>query len=205
MTLSECPKCGTARLEGAKFCPNCGFNYVATEERKVPAKPPRGNSRREIIILALVIVVTAVLYNVISSQMSGKDSTASTGKAVRDLGAGAKFEDIVKNANVLMDSNSFDKAIPLYEKALTIDSLHPEIMVDLGACYHAVGDDQEATFQFNRALALDPKQSVALYNMGVVSISNGDTVATKKWWNKYLEVAGNSPQAPSVREQLSKM
>ena len=62
-------------------------------------------------------------------------------------------------------------------------------MVDLGACYHAIGDNDKASFNFRRALALNPKHPVALFNMGVVSLTVGDTSAARTWWTKYLTVA----------------
>jgi tetratricopeptide (TPR) repeat protein len=147
------------------------------------------NSRRDILILLIAVILIALVYNVVVWSGSGS----------------AKFEDLVKAGNDLMDKQDFEQAILQYQKALAADSLHPEIMVDLGACYHAVGMNDEATQQFRRALSLDPKQPIALFNMGVVSLTVGDTAATKAWWGKYLEVSGDGPEAATVREQLQKM
>ncbi len=104
-----------------------------------------------------------------------------------------------------MDREMYDKAIPQYEQALTMDSLQPDVMVDLGACYHALGENDKADFQFHRALAINPNHPVALFNMGVVSLSVGDTASARNWWTKYLDVATDQQQMQAVREQLGKM
>ncbi len=99
----------------------------------------------------------------------------------------------------------YDHAIPQYERALNLDSLQPDIMVDLGACYHALGENEEAVLQFNRALAQDSLHAVALFNMGVAELGMADTTAAKMWWNKFLKVAGDMPQADMVRRQLQEL
>ncbi len=104
-----------------------------------------------------------------------------------------------------MDNGQYPMAIQQYERALAIDSLHPDIMVDLGACYHGIGEDEEAVFHFKRALALEPNHLIATFNMGVVALGVADTVGAKMWWSKYLELAPNGPQAEMLRKQLQSL
>lgn len=118
---------------------------------------------------------------------------------------GGDFEEVVQAGHKYMDTQVYDKAIVQYRKALEIDSLKPDVMVDLGACYHALGENDKAMFQFLRALRLEPKHPVALFNMGIVELAVGDISAVKKWWNMYLEVAPNGPEAAMVREHLQKL
>jgi tetratricopeptide (TPR) repeat protein len=201
MTQLQCPKCGAPREVRHQFCPGCGFDYQQESSAK-PAVPQqsRHDRRRELIILALVVIVTAVAYNVVSALVGRSRPTAPANSAGAPV-----LQNVIQMGNGFMDQGIFDKAIPQYEQALAIDSLQPDIMVDLGACYHALGENDKADLQFRRALAINPKHPVALFNMGVVSLTIGDTASARNWWMKYLDVATNQQQIQAVREQLSKM
>jgi tetratricopeptide (TPR) repeat protein len=201
MTKTQCPKCGALREVQHQFCPSCGFDYRQTRSAEPAARPQSSRDRRrEIIILALVVIVTAVAYNVVAA-LVGRDQPI----APQTSAAPPILQNVIQAGNNFMDQQMFDKAIPQYEQALAMDSLQPDIMVDLGACYHALGENDKADYQFRRALAINPKHPVALFNMGVVSLTVNDTASARSWWTKYLEVATDQQQIQAVREQLSKM
>lgn len=202
MTPTNCPKCGALREQRHQFCPSCGFDYRTLGGDVAKATPePKGNRRRDVIILAVVVVATAVIYNLVAPVVgSDKPKPPAT-----PADAPLILQNIVQEGHRLMDSGQFENAIVKYQQALAIDSLQPDIMVDLGACLHAVGENARANLQFLRALAISPRHPVALFNLGVVSLTVADTAAAKKWWNRYLEVATDVEQIRQVREQLSKM
>ncbi len=214
----KCPRCGAARTGEFKYCPQCGANYDALNKIKTP-KPQKETVRRrrwEWAALAGVVLLTTVIFIVYTAakenivpaqppapQQSQPQQQATNPAATMPLGD--DFNSIVQRGHQLMDSRQFAQAIPMYERALTLDSLQPDIMVDLGACYHAVGDFEEATFQFRRALAQQPNHAIAIFNMGVVAMTVSDTASARQWWTKFLEVAPDSPQAPTVRERLKNL
>jgi tetratricopeptide (TPR) repeat protein len=201
MTQTQCPKCGAPREVQHQFCPSCGFGYPQTRRAEPAVRPQSSRDRRrEIIILALVVAVTAVVYNVVAALVGRDRPIASADSAITPV-----LQNVIQAGHGFMDQGMFDKAIPQYEQALSMDSLQPDIMVDLGACYHALGENDKADFQFRRALAINPKHPVALFNMGVVSLTVSDTSSTRNWWTKYLDVATDQQQMQAVREQLSKM
>lgn len=202
MSQTQCPTCGAPREQHHKFCPSCGFDYRQTKspEPAVPTQSIR-DRRREMVILALVVIVTAVAYNVVAA-LVGRDRPVAP---VNTTTATPVLQNVIQAGHDFMDHGEFAKAIPQYEQALSMDSLQPDIMVDLGACYHAIGENVKADLQFRRALAMNPKHPVALFNMGVVSLSVSDTAAARSWWTQYLEVATDQGQIQAVRDQLSKM
>ncbi len=208
----KCPRCSAPRSSEHKFCPQCGANYEAVLRVKQarPQKEAARSRRWEYAAIIGVIVIVAVAYNVyvaakkntvpVNTPPQQQQSLQSTVPPV-----GNNFDEIVQSGHGFMDNGQFPAAISQYERALAIDSLHPDIMVDLGACYHSVGDNEEATFQFRRALAIEPHHAIALFNMGVVSLGLADTAAAKMWWTKFVEVAPENPQAETIRKQLQSM
>jgi tetratricopeptide (TPR) repeat protein len=151
-------------------------------------------------ILAVIGLLAVLVYNVI----------------IRDKGDGLHAErpaelvqprptDAVALGNQFMDQGLYDHAIVQYKRALTVDSLQPDVMVDLGSCYHAIGDNQEALEYIRRALQQEPEHQIAWFNLGVVQLSRADTAAAKEAWNTYLEMAGNTPQAKMIRRQLNRL
>jgi len=202
MAVNRCPKCKTEYAQIHAYCPHCGAKMQGSAP-KASSKPSR--SRRsplgEWLILILIAAATVFVYNLAAStKQAPKPSQSAMIPETAD-----SFTTAVNLGNNFMDRGMYDHAIPQYERALDLDSLQPDIMVDLGACYHALGENEEAIFQFNRALAQDSLHVVALFNLGVAELSVADTSAAKTYWNRFLRVAGDMPQADMVRRQLQEL
>lgn len=215
---NKCPRCGAARKTDDKFCPQCGVNFEAINRVK-KARPEKDTARRrrwEYVVLGGVILIAAVAYNVyvaakkntepinVQQQMPPQQQQQQTLQST-NVPVGNNYDEIVKSGHGFMDNGAYPAAITQYERALQLDSLKPDIMVDLGACYHAVGNNQEAARQFFRALAQNPNHTTAMYNLGVVYMTVADTTNAKKWWGKFVEAAPNTPQAEVVRKTLQSL
>lgn len=202
MPANRCPKCKTEYTQSHVYCPRCG----ARMQSPVPQGSGKHDRQRrsplgEWLILILIAAATIAVYNLAASS---KPAPKSAQPAMIPETADS-FTTALNLGNNFMDRGMYDHAIPQYERALDLDSLQPDVMVDLGACYHALGENEEAILQFNRALAQDSLHAVALFNMGVAELGMADTAATKMWWNKFLKVAGDMPQADMVRRQLQEL
>jgi Flp pilus assembly protein TadD len=209
--LQHCPRCGQENTERHNYCPNCGGKLIAVPrtERKIK-KESAQRKRWEWAVLVGVIALTAILYNVFRSAQENTEPMQPADQqrqsATSALAGNASFAEIVSAGHSNMDQGMYRQAIDHYERALSMDSLHPDIMVDLGACYHAIGEETEAEFQFKRALLQDTDHDVAHYNLGVVAYTSGNTAAAREWWNKFLQIVGDDdPRAAQVRQQLQKM
>jgi len=72
-------------------------------------------------------------------------------------------------ADVMYDTANWSEAIVHYRTANRLDPTRVTTVVDLGVCYYNLGDASTAKTLFTKALEMDPKQPVALFNLGVVA------------------------------------
>ena len=106
----------------------------------------------------------------------------------------------------LMDSQRFSEAIDAYEKSIALEPKNVNVLVDLGTCYRGVGKFDKAIEQYRKALKLDPNFPNAHRNMGVVmAFDLNNRAEGLKAFKKYLEVAPNSPDAPSIRQTIQEL
>jgi tetratricopeptide (TPR) repeat protein len=115
------------------------------------------------------------------------------------------YDELVNLGNHYMDNGIYALAIECYRRALAIDSTDPNVMVDLGACSHAVGNLAEAIAFFKKALQLDPDHAIAHFNLGIAYTGLGEMNEARKHWKKYVEIAPESPLADTVRKYIENL
>jgi tetratricopeptide (TPR) repeat protein len=77
------------------------------------------------------------------------------------------------------------------------------VSTDLGIAYYYSNQPDRALEQFDRSLAIDPKHSKTLLNIGVVrAFGKQDLEGAAKAWERVLEVAPNSEEATRARQGL---
>ena len=157
----------------------------------------------EYVFLGALVLLTLVVYNLIA--WSASSEPAEPAVPMAEMNMPSDFAGKVQMGNDFMDRGLWDHAIHQYEEALELDDSHADIYVDLGACYHAIGDFEMALEKLHTALEKEPDHQIAWFNLGVVELSMDDTTAAKEAWHRFLEVAGDLPQADMVRQQLEKM
>ena len=77
-------------------------------------------------------------------------------------------------SDVLLGLGRFEKAIAENRRAVELDPLSPIINADLGITFYLARRYAEADAQLRKALAIDPRFSYALYNLGLVVQQKGD-------------------------------
>ena len=109
----------------------------------------------------------------------------------------------VKLGNLLFDAGRFSEAVTWYEAALKINPGDANVSTDLGIAYYYTNQPDKALQQFDRSLALDPKHSKTLLNIGVVrAFAKQDLAGAAKAWQQVLEVAPDSPEGRAARQAL---
>jgi len=106
----------------------------------------------------------------------------------------------------LMDSKRFGEAVEAYQKGLAIDPKNVNARVDMGTCYRGVGQFEKAIEEYRKAIKQEPNHPNAHRNLGVVlSFDMKNTKEGLKEFQKYVEIAPNSPEAESVRQTIQEL
>jgi len=109
------------------------------------------------------------------------------------------YDGLVQQGNMYMDSRVYAIAVEAYRRALAIDSSDVNVMVDLGASLHAMGDIHGALKMFKEAVAKDPNHAVAYFNLGIAYLGLDSSKKAADSWRRYLELEPDSPLKDTVR------
>jgi cytochrome c-type biogenesis protein CcmH/NrfG len=203
MTSKTCSNCDGPIKAGDRLCPLCGH--------PVNGETGTGHSRfRYHLIVLGVLALAAVVYvgyEAMSSRPTSPEPRAT--RPVQPTGPQdmarfretlpAEFASLVSMGNALMDQREYILAVECYQKAL---QQHPEstsVLVDLGVCRHALGQNDEAIAHIKKALEYDPAHQIAKFNLGIIYLVKGDTAEAAAWWNRLL--AENPPPDLKTRTE----
>jgi TolA-binding protein len=112
---------------------------------------------------------------------------------------------IRKYADLLAASHKQDEAIPLYEKILKINPHRTDILFSLSFIYYNKGDFFNAEETTKKILIYDKKNPQALYNIGAIAASKGDSRKAKEIWTKLITDYPTSETAGLAKESLGKL
>jgi tetratricopeptide (TPR) repeat protein len=109
----------------------------------------------------------------------------------------------VQLGNLYFDGERFDEAMRWYLAALDVSPDDVNVRTDLGIAYYYTNQPDRALEQFDRSLAIDPRHSKTLLNVGVVRAwGKQDLDGAARAWERVIEVAPNSEEAARARQGL---
>ena len=109
----------------------------------------------------------------------------------------------VELANLYFDAERFDEAIKWYEAALKINGNDVNVSTDLGVSYYYTNNPDKAIEQLDRSLAIDPKHTKTLLNIGIVkAFAKQDLEGASKAWQQVIQLAPDSPEGQAARRAL---
>jgi type IV pilus assembly protein PilF len=116
----------------------------------------------------------------------------------RAVNADSNNSQAINNYGVLLcENDKLDKAIEMFKTALknplykTPDTAHTNI----GVCQLKKPDAYEAEKHFRLALNKNPRFPPALFQLAKLKLSTGDPMAGRAFMERYLNLAGDSPDA----------
>ncbi len=162
-------------------------------------KNTQGQSRPFIaIVLSLIVgfaggvIVTAYKTPSIVSQIPQAQQNEPTDKEIKkhikhmESEVAKTPQDVkawVQLGNAYFDSETPEKAIDAYLKALTLSPDNPEVLTGLGVMYRRIKQPEKAIESFEKAAQVDPTHVQSRFNKGVVLFHdlNDKEGAIKAW------------------------
>ena len=110
-----------------------------------------------------------------------------------------------KYADYLAASHKMTEAIPFYEKILNVDPKRSDIRFSLAVIYFNKQNFDKCDNENEKVLQYDPKNQMALYNLGAVAATRGLKEKAKDYWNKVITINESTETAQLAKESLSKL
>jgi tetratricopeptide (TPR) repeat protein len=108
-------------------------------------------------------------------------------------------------ADFLSASHKMNEAIPYYEKILEVNPKRADIYFSLAIIYYNKQDFLKCEEANNKVLSFEPKNQMALYNLGAIAATQGKKDKAKELWNKVVSINAESETGKLAKESLSKL
>jgi cytochrome c-type biogenesis protein CcmH/NrfG len=108
-------------------------------------------------------------------------------------------------ADLLSASHKMMEAIQYYEKILKINPKRTDVYFSLTLIYFNKQDFVKCEELNDKVLSYDPKNQMALYNIGAIAATQGKTDKAKEFWNKVLMINSETETGKLARESLNKL
>lgn len=215
----KCPNCETDVLEDDNFCKACGFKLRGVKSAGQSNKQNLLSSRLVYIFSAVLILL--VILVIFLNRNSDKKIVAQPGPAAEAQAMGdlplidhqriselkVKVErnpkdanNLIALANTLHDSNLQAEAIEYYKKYLAINEKDPDARVDMGVCYHELGDNKTAIMIIEEAIKYSPKHQKAYFNLGIINLKEGNLQKANEYFKKCYELDTATPTGMQAKE-----
>lgn len=109
-------------------------------------------------------------------------------------------------ANLYFDAERYSDAVTWYEAAMQLDARNADVSTDLGVSYYYLNQPDRALQQFEHSLAVNPKHTKTLLNLGIVrAFGKQDLAGATKAWQGVVDMAPNSPEGQAAKRALDAM
>ena len=109
----------------------------------------------------------------------------------------------VQLGNLYFDAERYTDAITWYEAAHALAPADPNVSTDLGVAYYYTNQPDRAIAQFQKSLAVDPKHTKTLLNMGIVkAFGKQDLAGAAEAWQQVVALSPNSPEGQAANKAL---
>ena len=103
-----------------------------------------------------------------------------------------------------VQSGQFEKAIPRFEKVISLDPQYLSAYMDLGAVYKEMGRMDVALGLFEQAADIDSTNNYALFFSGQAAELIGDKTKAKKYYQQLLRHTADTAIVEKVKELIKK-
>jgi tetratricopeptide (TPR) repeat protein len=109
-------------------------------------------------------------------------------------------------ANLYFDAERYSDAVKWYEEVMKLDARNADVSTDLGVSYYYLNQPDRALLQFEHSLALNPKHTKTMLNVGIVrAFGKQDLEGASKAWQQVVDLAPASPEGRAAKRALDAM
>lgn len=108
-------------------------------------------------------------------------------------------------ADFLSASHKMNEAIPYYEKIIEINPNRSDIYFSLALIYYNKQDFGKCEEVNSKVLSFEPKNQMALYNLGAIAATQGNMERAKEFWNKVVSINAESETGKLAKESLGRL
>jgi tetratricopeptide (TPR) repeat protein len=109
-------------------------------------------------------------------------------------------------ANLYFDAERYSDAVKWYEEVMKLDARNADVSTDLGVSYYYLNQPDRALLQFEHSLALNPKHTKTMLNVGIVrAFGKQDLEGASKAWQQVVDIAPASPEGRAAKRALDAM
>jgi tetratricopeptide (TPR) repeat protein len=112
---------------------------------------------------------------------------------------------IKEYADLLAGAHNEEKALKLYHRILKIDNKRTDVLSIVSRMYFKQSEFKEAKLYIEKIIEIDPANTEAIYNLGVVEIRIGDMDAAKKQWKDLITNHPNTKMSTMAKESLERL
>ncbi len=120
--------------------------------------------------------------------LSGLEAAPNSSRAQSALGSSYREQAEVEK-DMVKRGNLYGKAIEQYMKAVKILPENTEALYNLGVCYYAIGDRENALRVYENTLKFTPEHTNAANNLGVIYFERKDYEPAKKYFLQAIQYA----------------
>lgn len=118
---------------------------------------------------------------------------------------GLEFRNLVVYGELLINQDKNKESIPVFEKVVKTKPSEAIGYIGLGVAYRKEKDYDKSIAQFNKALALQPKDEDALHELAHAYIDKGDSRNAELTINRLTDVNSKNENIASLRQELDQL
>jgi tetratricopeptide (TPR) repeat protein len=208
MNMEKCSNCGADMNSKQKFCPACGADIADGGKKPPPKSGDRYDSLWILGAIGFFILIFFIFFNKNDNrphnfqhpEMPPGQGQMPPTTAMPDLPQ--DYDSLVSLGNRFMDDHHYPIAIECYTKAMSIKDDDPNLLTDLGVCYHSAGELEKAVEVMERSIALDSTHMITHFNLGIVYRQMGNFDRVRFYWERLIKLYPNEAITDSTRVYL---
>lgn len=209
--MEKCPDCGAPRDSQHKFCPACGADKTGGAGKSPPKSGGQYDSLWILAAIGFFILIFFIFFNKNDNRphdfqhqgMPPGQSQMPPATAMPELPQ--DYDSLVALGNRLMDGNHYPIAIECYRRAVAIKDDDPNLLTDLGVCYHSTGELEKAVEIMERSIALDSTHMITHFNLGIVYRQMGNFDQVRFYWERLIKLYPHEVITDSARVYLKSL